>query len=225
MNLFEIMTGPVSRMSHVTRYSSYPVHRKENVAEHSWWVTFIALLITEDLQRQAFDVNMRVVLTRALTHDLDECLSGDIIRTFKYANDQILEAIKETADANMDELCQSMGDVGWLLRSSWEDAKDDTIEGHIVSFSDMATVALYCREEYRSGNQAGMAVLRESYENWFCNYHDHNPLGQYIEQMFPNRVYSDMLIDRGFSRMVPPGQLSLEHSEGATTPHEWESHE
>lgn len=221
MNLYDIMTGKTSRMSHVSRYSATSVHRKENIAEHSWWVAFISMIVADDLLSKGVDISLMKVMSRALVHDLDECLSGDIIRTFKYSNPALSEEIKIAAEQNMVDLTSGYGvSTGGWVRAMWLAAKEDTLEGQTVAFADMATVAFYCRQEDESGNRAIRPVLKEMYEGWFAEFHNHEHLGPYVEQMFPTGRWTDMIrVGSGMSAalMFP---MVHDHSEGETSqPH------
>jgi len=193
MDLLYILSGPVGRMSHVTRYSSIPVHRRENVAEHSWWVSFIAMLICDDLLNEGVEVFKGEVLQRAIVHDLDECISGDIIRSFKYRTESMRLAMHDASTENMKEITSKMSKVGAGVYDHWHDAKDNTLEGDVVRFADMVTVVAYCREEYISGNRHIARVLHEMYTTWFHEWHFHKKLGPYADRLFPRRLYTDAL--------------------------------
>jgi len=193
MDLFSILTGPVSRMAHVTRYSSFAVLRQETVAEHSWWVSFITLLLAEDLETRGFSVDREILLRRAIVHDLSECISGDIIRSYKYSSPEMLEATKAADTENMLAVVGKMGRAGQNIYLAWANAKSSDLEGDIIRFADMAAVVFYTREEYLLGNRPIARVLRDMYERWFCNFHEHPELGQYMDRMFPNRVFKDAL--------------------------------
>lgn len=221
MNLFDIITGRLSRMSYVNRYSSFPVHRRENVAEHSYWVAMIALLIARDLNTQGNDFDLGVILERALLHDVDECVSGDIIRSFKYSTDELHDAIDDAAEINVRELTSKMGrGVGNELAHAWREAKNVSHAGDIVKFADMAAVAFYCREEHQTGNRAIMPTLKEAYEEWFHVFHNHPLLGQYINQMFPEGRFFDMLREESLPAKkvfdVFKRPIMRDHSEGET---------
>lgn len=191
MNLFDALTGKVSRMAHVTRYSSVAVIRRENVAEHSWWVAFISLIIGTDLNENGHGVDLEKLLTRALLHDLSECVSGDIIRTFKYSTPEIAAAIKAADEVSMQGLAAELGRVGDQIVDHWRNAKDSSLQGDIVSFADMADVVFYCRDEASTGNVGIKPVVQTMYEKWFCKFHNHPYLSQYINQLFPNGFWDD----------------------------------
>lgn len=227
MNLFEAMTGPIARMSYVNRYSSFPVNRRENVAEHSWWVSFIAFLIAQDVQlRTGRSIVWEMLFKRALLHDVSECLSGDIIRSYKHSNPSIERMMKLADEQNMDSLCEGIGEpAGTSVLVAWMAAKDDTIEGRIVAFADMAAVAFYCREEDRSGNRAIRQVLKEMYERWFHTFHEDKLFAPYMEQMFPTHRWPDMLREElvPAQLMYPQGiPVMRDHREGPVAEHTFE---
>jgi 5'-deoxynucleotidase len=216
MNLFEIITGQIGRMSYVNRYSSYPANRRENVAEHSWWVAFIAYLIALDLRSQGEQVDLEQVLCGAVTHDISEVISGDVIRSYKHANPEIRDAMKRADYDNTEEMT---ADWPAQVFDDWHSAKTTSLAGEIVEFADQAAVMFYCREEDRSGNRAIRAVLKQAYETWFNKFHAHPQLGQYINQMFPGGRFFDMLREYELpaQRMFAPARpMMADHSEGKT---------
>lgn len=230
VNIFKIITGRLSRMSYVNRYSSFPVNRRENVAEHSYWVAVIAHIIALELIEQGERVSVEHVLKYALWHDVSEVVSGDVIRSYKHSNDAIREAMKDADEDNTYQLIrnQDFGSTALEVLSCWKYAKaDTTLEGQIVAFADMAAVAFYCREEDRSGNRAIRGVLKEAYETWFSKYHEHPVLGQFIDQMFPGGRFSEMLREECLpAQLMFP--MSATHSEGPTAQYDsagWPSRE
>lgn len=63
------------RLKRETRHSWLPDGRRESVAEHSWMVGLLALLLH---RRLAEPVRLDRVLAMALVHDLAEALTGDV---------------------------------------------------------------------------------------------------------------------------------------------------
>jgi 5'-deoxynucleotidase YfbR-like HD superfamily hydrolase len=238
MNLFDIMTGEISRMSSVNRYSSYPAVRRENVAEHSFWVTFISYVIALELIEQGERVSVLHVLRQALTHDISEAISGDVIRSYKHGSDEIRVAMQRADHENTFAMVRNraFGATAKEVFDAWQYAKaETTLEGQIVAFADMAAVAFYIREEHRVGNRALLPVLREAYEEWFSRFHTHKLLGQFIDQMFPGGHFFDMLREEslpartmfqwpGFTDGIDGGPINStgarammqDHSEGET---------
>jgi len=89
--------GDVRRLSAVVRYSSIPISVPENVAEHSYWVSFYAMLIHSVMRPDDHKIIGALAL-RALIHDLAECVTGDVVRTFKYSSVELKKAIDEAEE-------------------------------------------------------------------------------------------------------------------------------
>ena len=230
MNLFDACSGKTKRMNHVDRYSTFPVLRKENVAEHSWWVAFISLLIAEDLRARGkgADIHIDSLLRRALCHDLSEIISGDIIRSYKHTNPTVKAAMDEADAINMSELVAEYGESQDVILAAYTMAKDKRIEGQIVGFADLACVAFYCRSEWLLGNKEIEPILKDMYESWFYKYHEHDRLYRYADQMFPTRQWHDMLSFRhGELEPAWPGGIPImpTRTEGAVSDHDWPSGE
>lgn len=225
MNIFEVMTGPIARMSYVNRYSSFSVNRRENVAEHSWWVCFIAYCIAGDLYKNGEHIDFESLLEHALMHDVSECLSGDVIRSYKHTNPDVKQAMAEADQINTRGLFDrdEYKTIGKKLYHDWATAKHNgRLEGEIVAFADMAAVGFYCREEDRSGNRAIRSVLAEMFEQWFHEFSQHPLLGQYVAQMFPEGRWPDMLRESSLpAQKMFPVPMMRDHSEGPTIEHEF----
>lgn len=155
INLQEVLLGRPSRLRYVVRYSICPRTHDENVAEHSYYTAFIALMLVRSLWRNDFKINLGATLSRALMHDMDESYSGDFIRMFKHSSPELKEAIDGACNTFMQgwgkEVAVNGGDD--LVRM-WSDAKDDTVEGTIVSFADFLSVVSYVLQEIKAGNHA-----------------------------------------------------------------------
>lgn len=147
LNLPSLIRGDVRRVSHVFRYSSFPVLRKESVAEHSFWVALLALAIVDDL---CLDNESKYkVVARALVHDIDESMTGDFIRSVKHSDPELLgrlDAISGTVVAGLDTECGT----GFL--DHWDNAKEDGLLGDVVRVVDFAVVLSYLIEEQSMGN-------------------------------------------------------------------------
>lgn len=68
-------------LSHIPRWVIVPLIRSQSVAEHSFNVAMIA----SEIMQRAPQVEVRPlnVLWHALTHDIDECVTGDLPSTAK----------------------------------------------------------------------------------------------------------------------------------------------
>lgn len=206
LDLRVALQGSVRRLHHINRYSSLPCIRPENVATHSWQMAFICLLIGTDLnERDDLDqdvdghmmVNMEDLLRRAIVHDINEAMSGDVIRSYKYSHPKVREAMEEADQMNTFKLVQQFGEgVSSEILTTWQFAKDETLEGEIVRLSDIFAVVTYCGEEYRMGNTELDHVAEHAWRNLLSPYLNpeserHGVLTRYVEQMYPNQDWRD----------------------------------
>ncbi len=72
-----------------TRHSYTSSGRHESVAEHSWRIALMAMLISHE--DEFADVNMDKVIRMCLIHDLGECFTGDIPTFLKDGADEMTE--------------------------------------------------------------------------------------------------------------------------------------
>lgn len=172
-----LLDGPVQRASYVTRYSSHPVIRKENVAEHSFYVALYSLIIADFLGE---DCDYTRLLRRALVHDLDECETGDFVRTFKYSSPTLTAALESAACQFMEHVVEGYGKYFKVNAiAEWKRTKDDSYEGHIIRVADFIAVASYVLGEYKLGNSNIRTVMFDvTYygENVIARLHEENSL-------------------------------------------------
>lgn len=191
LDLRAALTGTLRRMHYVRRYSSIPTILPENVAEHSWQVAMLGYLIAEDINWRGDQlVNTGEVTNRAIMHDVSEAMSGDIIRSFKHGSEAIRVACKEMDKTNVEYLCIELG-ASETFVMEFLGAKDQTLEGQIVSLSDMLCVVSYCISEHRLGNRQADFVLEELYHKELTAWALHPVLGYYITAIFPNENWRD----------------------------------
>lgn len=155
---------PFLRMAEITRFSSWPVHHKESVAEHSWFVTMLAWGIARSVGLNDHDID--TTIKRAIVHDLDESLTGDFVRSFKHSNPLLKTAIRTNAESGM---ARAVIDFPHAVRddisSHWTKAKYNDLPGAIVELSDLWSVIIYGRREFMLGNNYGLSIMREC-EAW-----------------------------------------------------------
>lgn len=192
LSVANALTGTLRRMHAVQRYSSLPVVRSENVAEHSWQIAALCSLIAEDLWLEGKRVDIGKLLTRAIFHDVSEALSGDIIRSYKHSSQEMLTACGNADADNMISLQAEIGGrAGRVMSKAWAEAKGKDLEGEIVALADLLCVVAYCVEEHALGNRKIDHVLRGAYEGPLVVYHTHWYLAQYVNDLFPNRKWND----------------------------------
>jgi 5'-deoxynucleotidase YfbR-like HD superfamily hydrolase len=136
----------VQDFSKVRRWSQIHCTREESSLEHTAAVALIALKIGTSI---TIEVNTAELLTKALLHDMEETITGDIMTPVKYANPEITAAIKKYEKECAAEVSTIFGSWSYYY---WENSKDDSIEGQIIKIADKASVVYKYRQEIALGN-------------------------------------------------------------------------
>lgn len=76
-----------ARLKDTTRHCYTPQRRRESVAEHSWRIALMALLLRDEFP----ELDMDKVTDMCLIHDLGECFTGDIPAFDKTEADRVRE--------------------------------------------------------------------------------------------------------------------------------------
>ena len=153
----EVMRGKLGRLTYTYRYSAQPVIHRENVAEHSYWTAMIGVAICMDLGIN--DLAPKVAI-KALLHDVEESMTGDLVREIKYFDKEIRTVIGRVEKEFAKRLFAPMGVAGENLQRIWENSKDDTPAGRIVALADLLCVIAYCDREMKLGN-TGLEHIRK----------------------------------------------------------------
>jgi 5'-deoxynucleotidase YfbR-like HD superfamily hydrolase len=144
-SLIQTTTDDVKRLTAVVRYSSIPVAVYENVAEHSFWVSLYSVMIAKTLGADR-DVQGQVALFGTL-HDLAECVTGDVVRPFKYSSQEFKEAVDRAEASMIGELPPEVSS----LMSDMDEIRSEYIRA-IVKAADWLSVYQYMRREASRGN-------------------------------------------------------------------------
>ena len=144
-SLIRATTDDVKRLTAVVRYSSIPVTVYETVAEHSFWVSLYAVMIARALGADK-DVQGQVALFGTM-HDLAECVTGDVVRSFKYSSPEFKRAV-DVAEANM--VVELPSEVSSLM-TEMSEVRSEYIRV-IVKAGDWLSVYQYMRREAARGN-------------------------------------------------------------------------
>jgi len=143
-------------LNHIKRWYLNRTIRTENIAEHSFLVSFFANVLVEDLcvdSVYAIDFKLRVVRL-ALLHDVDEMFTGDVPHQVK--NNGINgAAIKEA----MDDFAKQSIIEKWFDSSKSSKSirhtilkKDEAVKS-IVKVADWLSFLKFCNTEIIMGNQ------------------------------------------------------------------------
>lgn len=157
----QLLEGPMNRAHSVYRYSSRPVIKQESVAEHTFFVMLYADMINASL---GYEANSEKLLRRALIHDIDECVTGDFVRSFKYRNPELRREIQRASREFLQDMLKAYSVDTSVLLAAWDRGKSDNIEGDILRVADYMSVVAYLIRELQMGNGTMIDVYHECIE-------------------------------------------------------------
>lgn len=161
MNIFQHILN--RSLAHVTRFSSKPQHFQESVAEHSFFVAYIATIMCELLEKDGEKIDKEKAIEMALAHDMEEMFSGDILGPFKHKLPEVSVAIRTLNQEMIKEVFADLPqDLARHFISLWEEeGQRQTTEAQIVKVADTLSLIAKCAEEVKVGN----TFFQEMYES------------------------------------------------------------
>lgn len=149
-SLFPFLTTIPVRLAHIRRLSNTPVHRVENIQEHTYMVCLISYLLAEETK----GIDSGAVLKKALFHDIEEAITGDITRQFKYHDPTFTKALDDVLPSMMEKVVELLPTkylrAGIKIEWLWSKEKK---EGHIVDMADSIAMLCFIHEETMAGNK------------------------------------------------------------------------
>ena len=164
------------RLKHLKRCNNFPVLISEDVAQHSYFVTIIAMILADEYNTWVSDlmdfqkakipakdrvyhpfVNTDIMLRKALLHDVEEAFTSDIPWNIKHMSSKTHEVISQATAQKMNEVyegCKTME-----LYCSLNKRCKERLEGQIVEVADTLELALYSFEEIQMGNKSMKSML------------------------------------------------------------------
>lgn len=149
----------------IDRYGNKYCFKTRSVAEHSWSVAKISegLAIWEK-NKFKNEVDLALVLQKALNHDLIEQITGDILGPTKNKTLEMKSAIEEIERLAFHEEIEPHLPKSW--RESFEklilNPKSEDIEGQILRAADIIDTMFEAIEEITLGNNIFRKVLINS---------------------------------------------------------------
>lgn len=128
----------ISDLASVNRYSQSRLNNNESVLEHSGGVSLLCYFIGVELRKFNLDVDFEKLLSKAILHDCDEVVTGDIAMPVKYHSMILREEIGKMEQKNVLEISLELTGSEEMF-DSWKRAKDGK-EGAIVSLCDSLSV-------------------------------------------------------------------------------------
>lgn len=158
----------IAFLSELIRLKSLPrtgwllrgVREVESVADHSFGVAWVALLLADRAAAHGWNVNIEKVLRIALLHDLTEARTGDLPHTIKRHFEA--DTLKKADESIALEMLGALGEEGNQYLAHWREYEERTsLEARIVKAADKIDLLLQAREYEKGGANA----LGEFWEN------------------------------------------------------------
>ena len=123
------------------------VPNPESVADHSFRVAFITLLLADELKRRSIDIDVEKALKIALLHDLGESKITDLpLEAQRY-----IDKKKAEKKAVM-ELLLEVGNKSLEYFKLFEEYEEESsLEGRLVKFADKLEMVLQAYEYEKAG--------------------------------------------------------------------------
>jgi len=150
-------------LDRVIRFSANKRIKDQSVSEHSFHSAIYAMILA-DLEEKIFGnkVNKEKILKTALLHDLEECLTGDIIYSFKYTDKKFFRKLKKIGQRLLGDLLDNLPkELSKEYLNFWGNSKDkNTIEGRIVEAADRLEGLFYALDEFFLGNKEFRKIIK-----------------------------------------------------------------
>ena len=137
-------------MASIRRYSQINLLKSESVLEHTGFVCLFVYFICEEINASCDEkICVGAALQKAVLHDIDEVVTGDIPRPTKYYNDESESVFSKIAEQGIRQIISEIDfphDASEKIEENWRRSKAET-EGTIVALADLAAVIYKIWEE------------------------------------------------------------------------------
>jgi 5'-deoxynucleotidase YfbR-like HD superfamily hydrolase len=138
LHFLKSLFSVVHDLSAVQRFSRIRMVHPENVLAHTGMVCVFAYAIGRSLQgkapRDLKPLDMGAILGRAVAHDMDETITGDIVRPTKYFSETLRDELRKLEGTGIDNISTALDLhvlTGDFLRSK------QGREGYVVKLADL----------------------------------------------------------------------------------------
>lgn len=143
----------IYRMRFIDRWATSRVVIRDNVAEHSYYVTIIALILDE-LYSSFNSVETRTaeIVTAALFHDLSDSYTAHIISPIKKYNQKIESNLNEFKNEVEINLFSNIPFEASNLNGKYFNSIEDPYVRRIIDWADSIDAFILCSLEKKFGN-------------------------------------------------------------------------
>lgn len=161
VSMFETIRKTIFRMDDIKRYQTIPLITEEKVSTHSYWVTVFAFMLHRKVHGESKPQIESLIIKKALFHDVTEFITGDVIRMFKYSNENLTREIKKAEKSVMKGIETTFSEIADISKE--ESVYDEKIRAYIeevVKTADVCSVYMMLKRDWIRGN-------RDSEQNLF----------------------------------------------------------
>ncbi len=156
--------GSNRNLNQIIRFNTRQKTFNETVASHIFFVSLYAMIMGDILKNNGHKIDMELLLKKALLHDIEETLSGDIVRTFKIKMKKAYQKMSLLSASYVLEKLPKNLKNSYL--SIWKD-KSIRIETLIVDIADELTGIIYCSEQLKMSNKFFEQILEGYCKNLY----------------------------------------------------------
>lgn len=137
----EITSSPLMNLDHTYRYSGTKLVEPESLSQHIVDTIMMGIKVIDEINFIAGEnlLDTSKYLMKAVCHDLEEVITGDIPRPLKYYNADTTKSMKDVADQVAYGFFSKQFRDSQMYYEAWRDAKDDK-EGYILKLVDTLVV-------------------------------------------------------------------------------------
>lgn len=158
----KLVSSPLMNLDHTYRYSGTKLVESESLSQHMVDTIMMGLKIIEDINTIGnIHLNDTIYLRKAVYHDLEEVITGDVPRPLKYYDEDTLSSLRGVANGVAEELFKSEFNDWYTHYQVWDTAKEG-LEGFILKIVDNLVVSNKVIKEVSLLNNYYM--LRVAYE-------------------------------------------------------------
>ena len=160
-NFVEFFFGFQRRLGHIIRFNTRPKTIDETVAAHSYYVGLYSLILAEYLEKKGVKINKEQTMRRALLHDLEECVAGDVMTHVK-DDEEINRIYNKLAIFSVETTFEKLPEyIRKFLMSEWHEFNNESsIEDWLVEVADDLSGVIYCKEQCNVGNKYFDIILQ-----------------------------------------------------------------
>lgn len=181
----------VCKLGSVKRFAVDNLKYPYSVAEHSYRVAMLSMLIVDDYNLKNHNkINSEEVLRKALIHDLEEVKMGDIPSPAKNVNKKVKKYLREIGYSLMEEEVLEGLPESIKLRylSLWNEDKDGT-SGEIIELADKLEGLYQSIKEVNASNDE----LEESLLSHISYFESEKGIELMDRYSISKEIYEDMI--------------------------------